>query len=255
MLSDVKNKNSLMAVLVGLFGFVISLLYSLTPLIYYSAEEVNKIIDNVGADILRTGVYSSFSAFIFCSISYLIWVKFKDLFSVSKVDKKGIAMILGVGVLCPILITVLDFLIYFDESPVFNTFVITGLDTLSKVFYNGVLEDIWVRLGFLPLIIYSFFKVFGLKEEEISEKYYKYGLIFVTLLMFVLQLDTVLTSYVFTAGILLRVILLTLIPQFIYNVLFLKYGFKYAVIAHTLFIVMFFLVCPYFIDAVLLAGI
>jgi hypothetical protein len=73
--------------------------------------------------------------------------------------------------------------------------------------------------------------------------------------MFVLQLDTVLTSYVFTAGIFLRVILLSLIPQFIYNVLFLKYGFKYTIIAHTLFIVMFFLVCPYFIDAVLLAGI
>ena len=180
-------------------------------------------------------------------LCYYIGDKFieKLELNTNKIDKKSWFFILGVGVVVPILIGLSDTLLKLGET--FISVSYSLLNVSSSVLYFGVLEEVWYRFAFLPLIVYAFYKVFNRekKEEKVDKKYYTIGLIFTTLFLFVFEFNKIASLHYLSILLVVRMILVYLVPNYIYGHLYLKYNLKAAILAHSIFMVMHLGIVPF----------
>ena len=233
MLSVIKSKRFLTGLLLAICSFCIGILYNFAPLLKYDSEALEYLMMTTSNEILPV-LISSGDIF-----------KEKLELNTNKMDKKSWIYIGIVGICIPILIGFLDSMLKMGED--FVSFYYSVIDVSSSILYYGVIEEIWLRFAFLPLMIYTFYKVANRKtaNSEIDKKYYTIGLIFTTLFLFVFEFNGIAALYSLNLALVCRMILVYLIPNYIYGHLYLKYNLKVSILAHSIFIIMHLGVIPY----------
>lgn len=247
MLSIIKSKRFLMSLLFAVFSFCVAIMYNFIPLVGFDMEAINYLMKTTGDEIIPLLISSGFFVAVITFLCYNIGDFFKKELNLNahKMDKKSLFYILGVGLIVPVLIGLIDSVIGLGES--FVSFSYSLLNVSTSILYYGVIEEIWLRFAFLPLIVYAFYKVFNRekKEENINKKYYILGLVFTSLFLFVFEFNKIISMYSLNLLVLIRAILVYLIPNYVYGHLYLKYNIKASVLAHSIFMIMHIGVMPF----------
>ena len=247
MLSVIKSKRFLTGLLLAICSFCIGILYNFAPLLKYDSEALEYLMMTTSNEILPVLLSSGVIICIATFICYFLGDIFKEKLELNtnKMDKKSWIYIGIVGICIPILIGFLDSMLKMGED--FVSFYYSVIDVSSSILYYGVIEEIWLRFAFLPLMIYTFYKVANRKttNSDIDKKYYTIGLIFTTLFLFVFEFNGIAALYSLNLALVCRMILVYLIPNYIYGHLYLKYNLKVSILAHSIFIIMHLGVIPY----------
>lgn len=252
MLSIIKSKKLWVSLLIGVFGFCSAILLAISDLFMFDLSVVEEVFKENG-DILTirlisTGIYS----FIFSICSYLIgcklYTKFvektESLIESIKRNKKNILLVLGVGIILPLILYILDLFVYTSNVTGFVSIKFNLYNLFSTVLYNGVIEELWFRYGLMSLFIFAIYKVFSKNKEKIENKYILCGVIFTSLFLFVFQLNSVIGMYGFSWLVLLRASINYFILNLIYSYFCIKYGLKSSIFIHILFIIFYIGVYP-----------
>lgn len=252
MLSVIKNKKLWMALVIGVFGFCSAILLAISDLFMFDISVVEEVFKENG-DILTirlisTGIYS----FIFSICSYLIGCKLYNKFikkseslvgSIKK-NKKNILLVIGVGVILPLILYILDLFVYTSNVTGFVSIKFNLYNLFSTILYNGVIEELWFRYGLMSLFIFAIYKVFSKNKEKIEMKYVLCGVIFTSLFLFIFQLNSVIGMYGFSLLILLRAFINYFVLNLVYSHFCIKYGLKASIFIHILFIISYIGVYP-----------
>lgn len=239
-----------MSLLFGIFGFCISIAYNFVPLLGYDKDAFDYLMVTTSNEIIPLLISSGCFIFIATFLCYNIGDIFSEKLSLNKnkMDKKSWIYIGIVGVIVPILIGLMDTLLYMGEE--FISIYYTLVNVPTSILYYGVVEEIWLRFAFLPFIIYTFYYVANRKnknkkEGEIDKKYYILGLVFTALFLFVFEFNKIASMYSLNLLLLIRIIFVYLVPNYIYGHLYVKYNIKVSVLAHSIFILMHLGVVPF----------
>ena len=248
-----KNKKVVTALLLSLLGFIVGLYTNISPLFQYTSEEFDIVIQNVGSDILIIALFGALFTAVLSFFAYLLGVKIHEKMKIEdkKLNKQGIIYFICACGIIPILILLFDLFFQFPGINVFESWQLALLKVSSVIFYNGMLEELWLRYCLLTLIIFSLHYVFDRENSSIDKKYYKIGLIFLSFLMFFLQLNSLLDMYNFNWPLVLRAVLVSLIPNYLYSKIYLNYGVKYSIIAHCIYIVVTIAILPLMVNLAL----
>ena len=252
MLSLMKNKK-IVVILLCLFSFIVGIYKNFSPLLSYTTEEFDVIMENSGPDMIRVILFGSLFASIVSLICYFIGTKINSNlnFSFKKMDKKGIALMLCASLFVPVLILLFDTYFRFPGINVFLSWQIGLIDTTSTILYNAVLEEFWLRYCLLSLLIFAMHYVFNKESNEVDKKYYTVGIVFLSAIMFLSQFNILLDAYNFNFPLLLRAILVSLLPNLLYGKIYTEYGLKYSMIAHSVYFVMTIFVLPLMLNLIL----
>lgn len=252
MLSLIKSKRFLTSLLFAIFAFCASLAYNITPLFQFKTEVLEEVIGNSLGEMLPVLISGSLFVFIITLFCYYIgdFLREKIHLGTNKIDKKGIIVVVCGTVIPAILIGIIDFLTYGMYDDGFFDIFYAVVNTSSSILYSGVVEEIWFRFAFLPIMIFVMYNVFNkeTKSDKIDKKYYLYGLIFSVLFLYVFQFTTIFRMEYFTLVLFLRTLLVYLVPNFLYSVLYLKYNLKVSIVAHSVFLLMYIGIVPYILS-------
>ena len=247
MLSIIKSKRFLTSLLLAICSFCIGILYNFAPLMKYDSEALEYLMMTTSNEILPVLISSGVIICIATFICYYLGDVFKEKLELNtnKMDKKSWIYISIVGVIVPILVAFLDSMLKMGEN--FVSFYYSIIDVSSSILYYSIIEEIWLRFAFLPLMIYTFYKVANRKNKNsnVDKKYYTIGLIFTTLFLFVFEFNSIAALYSLNLALVCRMILVYLIPNYIYGHLYLKYNLKVSILAHSIFIIMHLGLMPY----------
>lgn len=256
MLSVIKSKRFLMALLMGVFGFGVGLIYDIAPLFELTLEQLDFVWQDKSAELLPLLAVSGSICCIVSFFAYYIgdYLRERLKLTADKMNKKSLIILLLSSVLIPILIGIIDISTNNPEAFSFVSVYYVLINTSAGMLYNGVIEEIWFRLCFMPLMIFVFYKVFSKydnkKSEGIDKKYIIAGIVFSALFMFVIQMNTIFTTYVPSFIIFLRLILVYLLPNLVYGGLYIKHGIKWSIIAHIIFMFIHLGVMPFVVTLI-----
>lgn len=254
MLSVIKSKRFLMSLLLSVFSFCVSILYNMSALFELDLENFNAVLQDILNQLVPLIIISGIFVVMITFLSYYFGNILQEKINKEnkKVDKIGIIIIIISGIIIPILIGLLDYFLAFPETQNFVSLGFTILNTTVSIFYNGFIEEIWLRYFLLSLMIYTFYYVFSKKSrkknfEDSKNKWYLIGWIFISLLIFLFQLNTIFTTYFYTNIMFLRAFLLYFLTNLSYGWLYIKYNLKMSILTHVMFIIVHLGIVPYVI--------
>ena len=257
MLSLIKSKRFLVALLMGIFGFAAGLIYDIVPLFLFTADELNYIWQEKSAELIPMFVASASLCCIISFFAYYIGDSLVNSLNIKfeKINKKGLILLLITGILVPIFIGIIDIISSNPETFSFVSVFYAMLDTTASVLYSAVMEEIWFRLCFITLMVFVFNKVFNKKTKEdeinvVDKKYIIASVIFSAFFLFVFQFNSILNQYVFNFVVLLRALLVYLIPNLLFGFIYIKHGLKWSIITHIIFIIIHLGVMPFVVTLI-----
>ena len=107
---------------------------------------------------------------------------------------------------------------------------------LASILYGGVIEEVWMRLFLMSLLVFLMWKIFFRKREEIPTGVFIVANVIAALLFVTGHLPMTLQTFgTLTPLILLRCFLLNGAFGLVFGWLYRKYGIQYAMLSHMLF--------------------
>lgn len=238
-----KNQILWDSILVGLVGFVISFIYSITDFFRFDSSVVESVIAENGEILLYRLVATGIMCFIFSVIACIIGKKVK----ISKhetMDRKNVYIFFAVFLIVPLILCLLDKYFYASNIEDFVSVKFNLYNLFSSVLYNGLLEEIWFRYGIVSFITFLVLKIFD-KKNKGDKKYYIIGAVFASLLIFSVEFYAILNIYrTINVFIVLRAVLNYLVMNIIYSYYFMRYDLKSSMFLHSMFLIFFVGVYP-----------
>lgn len=238
-LSKLKENKWVMGILLGLLGFCITVLYTITDLFMFDAEVVIDVLKENGKVLFINIGISALMSFVFTLISYFIGQSFNKKLQIQdkKIENKRDKYIIAcISIILPLVITLIDIKInpmQFSSNLGYNIY-----NFLVSIFNNGVIEEIWLRMGLFSLFYYGVNRIINKNKDEISSKLKIGVIIFISLLLMLFQLNVILNVYAYTFNFLvvLRLILYNLVLNLYFNYFYVYYGIKKSIFLHMLFV-------------------
>ncbi len=143
---------------------------------------------------------------------------------------------IGLGFINAVVITLCEKFIFAKFIPELanTTPVFSPLYLLSGILYGGIVEEIMLRLFFMSLIIFIFYKIFAKKinKQDIPQSIYWAGIIISALIFGIGHLPAASLTFNVTFIVIFRVVFMNAFAGILFGYLYWKKGFEYAVIAH-----------------------
>lgn len=248
MFSKIRGKNFIKIIGLILIGVIGGLSVVASEYIFPGTtfNDTWKIVEEYGAvsEILELSLGAVLSTILFILVAYLIGNKcgkYIDKYrkSINLKDKKFVI----ISIICSI---VLPIVFYFVKGYVFtisqNLFSPYAL--LKGVFFDSIIAELFFNYGITTLIVFAVYKVFYSKSKDIGLKGLIISVVFSALLVFSIQLNSLINTYTVTGMLLLWSLLQYLFMDVIYAYYYVRYGIKWSTMIHLIFTIILLGICP-----------
>lgn len=261
MLTKLKNNKWFQSVLVGLYGFFVSALVYILD--YFNYRESGMIEEAVPTSNLIVGsITAGIFVFIFLFIAYVIGKSCENKLQLErvKINKQNkyefkffIILLLISCVVVPIITTLFDYFLFMDRLPYFMPVEFNIFSMIQTAIYNPIFEGLIFRYALISLLVFTTQKVYDKKlgKLDYKNKWAYIPTIFSVCLLFSINLTSIINMYNALTGLLLfRALLTYFIMDVVYAYIYLKYGIKYSIVTHLLYIIVYVgmipLLCSFF---------
>lgn len=255
MLTKLKSNKWLQSGLAGLYGFLVAgLMYILD---YFNYRKSGMIEVGIPTLNLITGaITAGIIVFIFLFIAFVVGKSCENKLCIERVnirreDKKEFnffIVLLLISCICmPIITTVFDNFLFKNKLPYFMPVEFNLFSVIETAIYNPFFEGFIFRYALISLLIFATQKVYDKKLGKLNykNKWAYFPTILSVCLLFSINLTNIISMYGALTGLLLfRALLAYFIMDVIYAYVYLKYGIKYSIVTHFLYIVVYVGIIP-----------
>lgn len=255
MLTKLKNSKWLQSLLVGFNGlFIASLMYILDYFNYRQSGMLEEAIPTI--NLIVGAISAGIMVFVFLFIAYIVGktcennLKLERL-KIDRTDKKEfkkfliILLVSCVGM--PIITTLFDYFLFIDKIPYFMPVEFNIYSVIKTAIYNPIFEGMIFRYALISLLIFAVHKVYKNKIGNLNykNKWAYLPTILSVCLLFAINLTNIISMYdALTFLLLFRAIITYFIMDVVYAYMYLKYGIKYSIITHLLYIIVYVGIIP-----------
>ena len=240
------------SILVGIIGVISAFFYNISDLLVATEEELKIITTEYASQLSALLISSSISTFLLVFIAYFIGCKTRKSIKLSnnKMDKKDIIVSFSLTLAISIILYFLDFTVYYNNIKYFVPTVFNPIELLVNILHSGVVEEILFRWGLSTFVIWLFYNIFSKREKDTNNKkpitkpIIIGGVIFSALFIFFFQLESIMTMYGQSWLVIIRSIINYLGLSILLNTIYVKYGLKWSILLHIIFIIIYTGICP-----------
>lgn len=241
----------LQALFVGLIGVTGAFLYNVSDLFLATKEELETLTSQYANELSSLLIWSSISTFILVFIAYFLGYKSRQRINIANnnVNKKIGFIAVIVTIVISVLLYILDYKVYYNNVNYFVPIVFNPVELLTNIVHSGTVEEIILRWGLTSFIIWMFYNIFSKRDDSgkkkpITKPIIISAVIFSTLLVFFFQLQEIVNFYSQSWLIFIRSFINYFCIGLLLNSIYVKYGLKWSIILHIIFIIVYTGICP-----------
>lgn len=240
------------SILVGLIGVVSAFFYNISDLLLATKEELELLTTEYGSQLSALLISSTISTFILVFLAYFIGYKARKNIKLpkNKIEKKDIILFISLTFIVSIFLYFLDYSVYYNNIKYFVPTVFNPIDLMVSIIHSGVVEEILFRWGLTSFIIWLFYNIFSKRDKETNNKkpitipIIIGSIVFSSLFIFFFQLESIFYMYGQSFLVVMRSLINYLGLSFLLNFVYVKYGLKWSIILHIIFIIIYTGLCP-----------